>query len=616
MAYCASDLVILHTNDWQSRLLGFPNADFRADTTDDGTKGGVSRLAKLIQNRREAMSDSSSTLLLDAGDFTMGTLFHTITREVGSELQLMAKLGYDAICLGNHEFDFRVDGLVKMIRSAQAASGKLPPILASNIVFAANDSRDDELSRLMDEGVLRRFVILNKGGKKYGVIGLMGLDAAEVAPNKVPVTFSHPIESARELVTMLRTKHKVDGVIALSHGGIEKKANNWEGEDVELAKAVKGIDVIVSGHSHTPLFEPIRVGKTLIVQAGSDTRFLGELRLESTSPTKLASYKLHQVDHSLKGDQDVQKMIDEFKKQVTERFLKPAGYQFADTLVKIFEPANRDYDSHILGNILAESIRRSVNSQIGFIPNGSVRDDLVPSQSGELHVSDIFRLAPLGIGDLDDSPGYPLIKIYMNGAELKGILEILLLAHKLKGDSYFPRYSGVKFRYNPYRIPLDQVMDIHIKNAAGHYEEIDLSDTKTLYSVGTSSYVGKFFWLVDELSYGLIKFQAKDQYGTPISNTKDAIVMDSQAIPPTESKLWRAVVDYFKELGDKDSKLVPVLDYSEELATSPWEEVASLAPHDLIQNATWIQWSFLILCLTVLSLVLMLVRRLLRRKMS
>jgi 5'-nucleotidase / UDP-sugar diphosphatase len=122
---------ILHTNDWQSRLLGFgPNNEYSPATTgDDDTVGGVARLATLLEQRRAAAGEQP-VLLLDGGDFSMGTLFHTVTRETGGELRLMTELGYDAATLGNHEFDFRPAGLAAMISAAHRDKGAaLMPLL-------------------------------------------------------------------------------------------------------------------------------------------------------------------------------------------------------------------------------------------------------------------------------------------------------------------------------------------------------------------------------------------------------------------------------------------------------------------------------------------------------
>ena len=146
--------VVLHTNDWQSRLLGYgPNSDYSPDRLDnDPTVGGVARLATLLQQRRAAVQDEP-VLTLDAGDFSMGTLFHTVAREEGGELRLLGALGYDATTLGNHEFDFRPAGLAQMIEAA-AHAGDAPevPILASNIHFSPHSPDDDALEALHRSG--------------------------------------------------------------------------------------------------------------------------------------------------------------------------------------------------------------------------------------------------------------------------------------------------------------------------------------------------------------------------------------------------------------------------------------------------------------------------------
>ena len=218
----SGDFTILHTNDWQSRMLGAaPNADYTPDVTgDDATTGGVARLAALVDQRRSDVS--GPILLLDGGDITMGTLFHTVSRETGGELQLMARMGYDAVTLGNHDFDFRPEGLARMIRSALAGGG-CPPIVASNLITDPEDPRDDGLEALMVEGVIQRKRVIERGGLRFGVIGVMGTEAFEVIGQADPVTIRDPTETIRELADELRDIDRVDVVIVLSHSGIERE---------------------------------------------------------------------------------------------------------------------------------------------------------------------------------------------------------------------------------------------------------------------------------------------------------------------------------------------------------------------------------------------------------
>ena len=114
-ALAGQRFTILHTNDWQSRVLGFgPNSEYTPDSVDDDkTIGGMARLATLIDQRRALASQKGPVLLLDGGDFSMGTLFHTVTQDTGMELQLLGAMGYDAAVVGNHEFDFKPKGFAQ-----------------------------------------------------------------------------------------------------------------------------------------------------------------------------------------------------------------------------------------------------------------------------------------------------------------------------------------------------------------------------------------------------------------------------------------------------------------------------------------------------------------------
>ena len=192
---------ILHSNDWQSRLLGFgPNNEYSPATlNDDDTVGGVARLATLLRERRAA-AEGEAVLLLDGGDFTMGTLFHTIAREMGSELRLMTELGYDAAVIGNHEFDFRPAGLAAMIGAAHRAEGDaLPALLSSNLRFAAASKADDSLQAHYDAGRILPYRLIERGGIRFGLFGLLGNNAVAVSPMIKPVTFADPVETARAM---------------------------------------------------------------------------------------------------------------------------------------------------------------------------------------------------------------------------------------------------------------------------------------------------------------------------------------------------------------------------------------------------------------------------------
>ena len=159
------EITILHTNDLHSHILGFsPNIDYRPDRVGgDATKGGWARIATVLKREREKRNHP--VLALDAGDFLMGSLFHMLAREEAMELRLMKEMGYDALTLGNHEFDLKPKGLARILGAA-AAKGGMPPIVFSNAVFSKESDRDDALEEVFNKGMVKPLHGPGKGWDK------------------------------------------------------------------------------------------------------------------------------------------------------------------------------------------------------------------------------------------------------------------------------------------------------------------------------------------------------------------------------------------------------------------------------------------------------------------
>jgi 5'-nucleotidase / UDP-sugar diphosphatase len=312
---------ILHTNDMHSNVIGMgPASDYTPSTlNDDKTTGGYARIATVIATRRKARESQGPVLILDAGDFSMGTPFSAASREIGGELQLMSRMGYDATTFGNHEFDLGPDGLGKAIGVASKA-GRIPAVLSSNTDFAGNDPTLADLQQLSKAGLIRRYLVIERGGIRFGLFGVLGKEA-QIYTSGGAVKFPDPVESAKEVVKLLRETEKVDVVIALSHGGVAKgKDGRYStGEDVSLAEAVPGIDIVIGGHSHTELQDAIIVnGRTPVVQTGKEGKNVGELVI-TVDGAKLTvdSYRLHPIDDSIAGDRAIVDEIDQLKKGST-----------------------------------------------------------------------------------------------------------------------------------------------------------------------------------------------------------------------------------------------------------------------------------------------------------
>ena len=613
---------ILHSNDWQSRLLGFgPNNEYSPATiNDDDTVGAIARLATLLNERRAAAGEEP-LLLLDGGDFTMGTLFHTVAREMGSELRLMSELGYDAAVIGNHEFDFRPAGLAAMISAAHRAKGEaLVPLLSSNMRFDPGNKADDSLQAHADAGRILPYKLIERGGIRFGLFGLLGNNAVAVSPMIKPVTFADPVATARETVARLR-EEDAEVVILLSHMGVTQQTDGgWRGEEVELVEQVPGIDIVVGGHLHVALPQPVLVGgRTPVVQAGSEIQYLGELRmaLGDDGVPRVRDYRLHAVNDSIVGDATITTQVEDFKQVVSERMLTPKGYRFDQPLAKVDQRLGRDFSEHALANLVTDALRHAVDADLAFTGNGTIRDDLLKGRNGVQGVSDLFRIAPLGIGEFDDEPGYPMIKAYLSAREIKSLLEVLLLAYQLRdSDSYYPRVSGIRFSYNPWRVPFDRVSRIEIGDPHGGYRDLDLNDTR-LYSIGATSYVGSFTWLVPDLTNGLLDVIPKDADGRPLPRIEDAIVdQDPDKEGVQELKEWQALLDHIRNLPDLDGDGLADIPTTGAAAEVRMIRAPSLHPAELLRLAGPLQWSVSGVILLGLLLIIWLLSRPLRRRRS
>jgi len=346
---------IIHSNDLHSHLLGFsPNIDYTPYRTgDDETVGGWARIATVIKQIKR--NRENPVLVLDAGDFLMGSLFHLLSREEAFELRLMKKMGYDVTTLGNHEFDLMPRGLARILTAAYRR-GQIPAIVHSNTVFSNESKKDDSLEEVFGKGIVRPYMVLEKEDVRIGFFGIMGKDAAEVSPFASPVRFEDPVPAARRMVRDLREKEKVDMVICLSHSGLSEDKDR--SEDEILAKEVKGIDIIISGHTHTKTDAALQVNNTIIVQAWEYGKHLGVLDIVYKDGTiSLRNYQIIEIDDSIEGDAQILSLIDSFEALINQKVLTREGLSFRKIIAQTDFDLEIETDECNLGNIIADSIR-------------------------------------------------------------------------------------------------------------------------------------------------------------------------------------------------------------------------------------------------------------------
>ena len=219
-------LVILHTNDTHSCIL--PLKELLADTAIAGRGGFIRRIAMIKEQRKE---HPKNLLLFDSGDFSQGSSYYTMFKG-DVEVGLMNRMGYDAVTIGNHEFDFGLENMARVFKMANF------PIVCANYDFTGT----------VCEGLVKPYVVLKRNGVRVGVFGLGAkLQGLVSGKNCVGVKYLNPAEVTRKMVDILRNQEKCDVVICLSHLGWDIS----DYSDEELIPDTRGIDIVLGGHSHT-----------------------------------------------------------------------------------------------------------------------------------------------------------------------------------------------------------------------------------------------------------------------------------------------------------------------------------------------------------------------------
>lgn len=616
------DILFLH--DTHSHL----NSFLTVENGTDVTLGGFAQIKTLIN---EAKETNPNALVLDAGDFSMGTLVQTIFHTDAPELRMLGALGCDVTTLGNHEFDYRSSGLAGALQAAAQSKEPVPAMALCNIDWETMEAEgltpEQQLLRdAFDAYGMRDYVVVTKGSVRIAVLGVFGIDSLACAPTCV-LKFKDASEAASAVVEEIRAKEDVDMIVCVSHSGTSEDSK--KSEDEILAKAVPEIDLIISGHTHTALSQPIRHGNTYIVSCGEYGKNLGSLSMTQMSDGRwsMDSYELLPITQSISPDAPTQELIDSLMEKVDSGYLAGFGYERTQVLAQNdikFATSSDLYEIHTehnLGNLLADAFAYTVNHadipdgapvDVAIVPSGCVRDTFA---TGDITVEDVFNAYSLGIG-ADGIPGYPLISIYLTGAELKTGAEIDASVSDFMGAARL-YLSGFHFTYNPHRILLNKVTDCYLAQEAGGRTEIQ--DDK-LYHIVCDLYSGQMLGAVTDVSYGILSVQPKFADGTPIENIEDAIITTADG---KEIKAWAAIAGYLESFQDTDGDGIPNMPqaYASPQGRKVVEDSRSLG--DLLKNLNKyaviiIAAAILLLALVILLLILIikLVRKLLTRSLG
>ena len=593
----AEEITILYTHDMHSSFLP-------KEGPDGHSRGGYARLKTLIDEQKE---EHPNALVLDGGDFSMGSLFQTAYSTSALELRAMGQMGYDVTTFGNHEFDYRASGLADMLYAAVDSGDPLPAIVDANYLPPQED--EETWDALYTYGV-QDYRILERGGVLYVIFGLTGVDSDECAPMS-GMELHDPVETAKRVVKeateQCQTAYGEDPVvICLSHSGTEK----GKGEDYELAQKVDGIDVIISGHTHTTLEQPIEVNDTYIVSAGENSKNLGVLTLTRTQDgVELKDSRLVPVDERVPEDPEMAAWIEEAKGQVEQDYLADFDLEFDQVLVDNpyqFDTVDEVYDTQhesTLGNLLADAYYWAGNQasqdpvDVALTASGVIRDTF---PKGPITVSQVFNVASLGIG-ADGVPGYPLISVYLTGKDLKNAIEVDASVPPLMSAAQL-FYSGVGYSFNTNRMIFDKV-DYAVLMREGGITEPIVDDQ--LYHVVTGLYIGQMLGAVEDTSFGILTVTPRDAQGNPIdmSQLEDYILHDDEG---NEVKEWYAIASYLQSMGGEMDQKYGQTD-GRKLVYSSWNPVS------LLKNAGLPTSLAIMVALLVVMVVL--VRKFILRRM-
>ncbi|MBR6528171.1 MAG: bifunctional metallophosphatase/5'-nucleotidase [Lachnospiraceae bacterium] len=600
----SKEVTILFTHDLHSHLLP-------SNRSDGGQFGGYARLMTVIQEQKTLDPDA---ILVDAGDFSMGSLFQTAYTTAATELRIMGAMGYDATTFGNHEFDYLPSGLVAMLNAAVASGDPLPAIVDANYLPPVEgqegyDAQDAMVWEALDNYGVEDYVILERGGAYYVIFGLVGYDSDDCAPNSGMILEDPAVAAQRvvdEATAECVEKYGVEPlVIALSHSG----TSGGQGEDVDLAQKVNGIHVIVSGHTHTILEQPLYVNNTYIVSCDEYGKNLGVIKMayDMDGTAELINYELIPINEDVAEDPAMASLVEYYKGEVESNYLSKYGVSFDEVLLNNpyeFDSAGATASTaheSTLGNLFSDAYKWAVeqttglNVDVALTAAGVIRETI---PVGNVTVSDVFNAASLGVGTEGE-----LIGVYITGADLMNAFEVDASVYPLMHSAQL-FMSGAEYSFNTGRMIFNKVDHAMLRRNDGTLEAIDKDK---LYLVVTGMYAGQMLGSVEETSMGLLTITPRDAQGNPIAvaDLKNYVVHDKNGNPLKE---WYAITSYLKQMGGTMDEHYRQIDGRKVIYTSS-------KPADLLRNANKFTYLFVavVMLLTVLAMV---VSRWITRKLT
>lgn len=475
-------LSVLHQNDFHSRHEPVDRGG-AACRNPTGCAGGAARLATLVARERLAAdAEARAHITLDAGDQFMGSLFYTHWRG-DAELAVMRAIGFDAMAVGNHEFDHGPANFARFVAAAPF------PVVAANI---------DAMAEPTLAALLRRSVIIDRAGLRIGVFGLTTEATPSIASPGPHLRFLRAIDAAGDAADALR-QAGAGTVIALSHLGLD--------QDRALVRATSGIDLVVGGHSHTllsnsvagaplpcPVVETAADGRAVpIVQAGANGRFLGRIDLALDASGRAASFSGDAREITLDTPEDtaMAALLAQLATPIEATRRRVVGQVSGE-----FSPGPCRGAECALGNLVADAMldaARPAGAKLAITNAGGLR---APLHAGAVTLGDVLAVLPFS---------NTLATFTLSGADLRAAIEHGLSAPADgSGSGRFPQVAGLAFAFDPRRPPGARLLVLDVVAPDGRRAPID--DART-YRVVSNNFLRQ-----GGDGYAVFRDRARDAY--------------------------------------------------------------------------------------------------------
>lgn len=455
MASAEYTLHILHTNDMHSRIESINKYDSTCNAEGEAEGscfGGVARVKTAIDAKKASL-DNQNVIVLDAGDPFQGSLFYT-TYKGAAEAEFMAQMGYDAMAVGNHEFDDGPQGLADFIEKVSF------PVISGNLDLSAEETLN---------GKVENHVVLEVGGKKIGVISALATDTVETSSPGPNVVFQDEIEALQADVATLQGEG-VDIIVALNHVGLTK--------DLAIAEAVDGIDVVIGGHSHTLMSNddaetpayPTMVGDAAVAQAYAYTKYLGHLTVtfDDDGDVSAASGDPMLLDASVEPNAAFTARIAEMGAPIEE--MKTRVVAEAAEAIEGGRDTCRAMECP-MGSLIADAMLDRVKDQgieIAIQNGGGIRASI---DAGEVTMGEVLTVLPFQ---------NTLSTFQVSGAAIVAALENGV-GQIEEGAGRFPQVAGMSYAFDVAKPAGERVSDVMVGGAP--------IDMDKVYGVVSNNYV-------------------------------------------------------------------------------------------------------------------------------